>query len=100
MMVVIEEWIKTLKDKSILQDTKKKKLLKQVKVLRDQEKTDVGGDSLASGLGFAEFETHELAMFALHYLNNMQLVSHKGLISDFSLEDARALHKRELKHQK
>ena len=34
-------------------------------------------------------------MFAIRYLNNMELVPNKGLISDYSLEDARALHKRE-----
>ena len=34
-------------------------------------------------------------MFAVRYLNNMELVPTKGLISDFSLEDARALFKRE-----
>ncbi len=41
MLLVIDEWIKTLspEDKKN-KDLKKKKLLKQVKVLRDKEKTD------------------------------------------------------------
>jgi len=46
-------------------------------------------------LGFAEFGDEDLALFSLRYLNNMELVTGKGLIADFSLEDARALHKRE-----
>lgn len=58
------------------------------------------GEKLASGLGFAEFDDEDLALFALRYLNNMQIVTNKGIIADFSLEDARALHKRELKQEK
>ena len=69
--------------------------MKQVKVLRDKEKLDVAtGEKQASGLGFVEFEEPELALFAVRYLNNMELVEGKGLIVDFSLEDARALKKR------
>jgi hypothetical protein len=60
-----------------------------VKVLRDEGKA--GG----SGLGFAEFEDEGLALFAIRYLNNMELVTGKGLVADYSLEDARALHMRE-----
>lgn len=52
---------------------------------------------MASGLGFAEFDDETLALFAIKYLNNMQLVSNKGLIVDYSLEDARALHTREVR---
>lgn len=55
---------------------------------------------MASGLGFAEFEEEDLALFALRYLNNMELVTNKGIIADFSLEDARAIHKREVKLEK
>ena len=100
MMVVIDEWLKTVDDKK-LKEQKKKKFLKQVKILRDQEKIDsASGDKLASGLGFAEFDEEDLALFALRYLNNMELVTNKGLIADFSLEDARALHKREQKLDK
>ena len=65
-------------------------------MLRDEQKSDAAtGDALASGLGFAEFDDEALALFAIRYLNNMQLVSNKGLIVDYSLEDARALHLRE-----
>ena len=48
-------------------------------------------------MGFAEFDDESLALFAIRYLNNMELVPTKGLISDYSLEDARVLHKREKK---
>jgi hypothetical protein len=70
--------------------------LKQVKILRDEQKVDTqSGEKLPSGLGFAEFDEEALALFGIRYLNNMELVTGKGLISDFSLEDARALFKRE-----
>ncbi len=39
-------------------------------------------------------------MFGVQYLNNMQLHNDKGLIVDFALEDARVLHKREMRLQK
>jgi RNA recognition motif-containing protein len=75
-----------------------KKLITQTKVLRDAEKTvqvdtstkDMKEDNLgtsfkaASGLAFVELATHEAAIFAVRYLNNMQLTS-RGLIVDFCL---------------
>lgn len=53
------------------------------------------GEKLSSGMGFAEFGDEDLALFAVRYLNNMQLHNEKGLVVDYSLEDARALHKRD-----
>ena len=71
-----------------------KKLIKQVKVLRDAEKhvqvdmndkQNLGSSyKLASGLAFVEFADHEAALFAVRYLNNMQLTN-RGLIVDFCL---------------
>ncbi len=67
-----------------------------MKILRDQEKSDSQtGDKLASGLGFAEFDDEDLALYAIRYLNNMELTNNRPLIADFSLEDVRAIHKRE-----
>ena len=67
-----------------------------MKVLRDEQKVDVAtGEKPASGIGFAEFDDEALSLFAIRYLNNMELISSKGLIVDYSLEDARALHTRE-----
>ncbi len=101
MLVVIEEWLKSKGNETSSTKTQKKKFLKQVKVLRDEQKTDAAtGDKLASGLGFAEFEDEQLALFAIRYLNNMELTSSKGLISDYSLEDARALFKREKRFER
>ncbi len=101
MLVVIEEWLKSKGNETSSTKTQKKKFLKQVKVLRDEQKTDgATGDKLASGLGFAEFEDEQLALFAIRYLNNMELTSSKGLISDYSLEDARALFKREKRFER
>ena len=94
-MVVIEEWLKANNKEAASSKSQKKKYLKQVKILRDEQKLDANGEKLPSGLGFAEFDDESLALFAIRYLNNMELVPTKGLISDYSLEDARALHKRE-----
>ena len=94
MNIVAEEWLKTKPD-VLKQEGHKKKWVKQVKVLRDEQKEGPTGEKQASGIGFAEFENDALAMFALRYLNNMELVVNKGLIADLSLEDARALHKRD-----
>ena len=51
-------------------------------------------------MGFAEFEDETLALFAIRYLNNMELVANKGLIADYSLEDARVIHKREQRFER
>ena len=51
-------------------------------------------------MGFAEFDNEDLANFAIRYLNNMELVTNKGLIAEFSLEDARAIHLRERRFEK
>ena len=98
-MVVIDEWLKQLSPEDKKDGLKrKKKYLKQVKILKDQEKVDVAtGETLASGLGFAQFEDEDLSLFAVRYLNNMELVPNKGLVVDFSLEDARQIRKREIK---
>ena len=39
----------------------------------------------------------DLSMYAVRYLNNMEIVPTKGLIVDFSMEDQRALFKRKEK---
>lgn len=103
MMVVIEEWLKTKTpsaDSSVTTKSQKKKFLKQVKILRDENKVDSDSNKLPSGLGFAEFDDEALALFAIRYLNNMELVANKGLIADYSLEDARVIHKREQRFER
>jgi RNA recognition motif-containing protein len=103
MMVVIEEWLKTKTpsaDSSVTTKSQKKKFLKQVKILRDENKVDSDSNKLPSGLGFAEFDDEALALFAIRYLNNMELVPNKGLIADYSLEDARVIHKREQRFER
>ena len=76
-----------------------KNLIKQVKVLRDGEKTELDEKNqlikLSSGLAFCEFSEPEIALYAVRYLNNMQLNGARGLVVDFSLEDARKLHSRD-----
>jgi RNA recognition motif-containing protein len=55
--------------------------------MRDQQKEDGKGEALPSGLGFVEFTNEDLALFAVRYLNNFEVVPKKGLIVDFSMED-------------
>jgi len=80
----------------VAQLPKVKSLIRQVKVLKDGEKTvvDVATQkvtSLSSGLAFVEFSDAELALFAVRYLNNMQLAGNRPLVVDFALDDARKL---------
>jgi hypothetical protein len=39
-------------------------------------------------------------MYAVRYLNNLQLSGNRGLIVDFALEDARKMFKRKMKIEK
>jgi hypothetical protein len=56
--------------------------------MKDEQKTDtLTGDALPSGQAFVEFTDPALALFAVRYLNNMEIVPKKGLITDFSMED-------------
>lgn len=101
MRVVAEEWSKTLSSEDNKQLYDNKKLISHVKVMRDEQKADsVSGESLASGQAFVEFKSPELALFAVHYLNNLTILGSKGLIVDFSMEDQRALFKRREKIEK
>ena len=98
MRVVAEEWSKTLAQDEQRQLYVNKKLITHVKIMRDEEKTDsLTGENLPSGQAFVEFKNEALALFAVHYLNNLEIVSNKGLIVDFSMEDQRALFKRKEK---
>lgn len=56
-------------------------------------------ENLASGLAFIEFADHQAALFAVRYLNNMQLTN-RGLVVDFCLEDARKLQVRQQRQDK
>ena len=71
-----------------------KALIRQVKVLKDVDKTFIDPETqketnLSSGLAFAEFTDPDLSLFAVRYLNNMQLAGNRPLIVDFALDDAR-----------
>ena len=66
--------------------------------MRDDQKTDVvTNENLASGQAFVEFLNEDLALFAVRYLNNFEILKNRGLIADFSMEDQRALFKRKEK---
>ena len=47
-----------------------------------------------------EFIREDLALFAVRYLNNLEIVANKGLIADFSMESHLALFKRKEKIEK
>ena len=56
--------------------------------MKDEQKTDQVGESLASGQAFVEFRNEDLALFAVRYLNNLEIAGkNRGLIVDFSMED-------------
>lgn len=44
-----------------------------------------------------EFTKPELALYAVRYLNNLEIAARRGLIVEFSMEDQRALFKRKEK---
>ena len=96
-----EQWAKSLNKEDYLKQYKNKKLIAQIKVMRDEQKTDASGEQLASGMAFVEFRNEALALYAVRYLNNMELTGkNRGLIVDFSMEDQRALFKRKEKIEK
>jgi RNA recognition motif-containing protein len=97
MNVVAEEWAKNLDKETYVKQYKNKKLISHVKVMRDGEKTDDNGAELPSGQGFVEFTNADLALFAVRYLNNLEIAARRGLIVDFSMEDQRQLFKRKEK---
>jgi RNA recognition motif-containing protein len=88
MRVVSQEWAATLSPERKKAEFMHKKLIAHVKIMKDGEKTDVdSGEALASGQAFVEFTHEDLALFAVRYLNNFEVVPTKGLIVDFSMED-------------
>lgn len=97
MRVVAEEWSKTLTPEELKKQYRGKKVLNHVKIMRDEQKKDAAGEALPSGQAFVEFMNADLSMYAVRYLNNMEIVATKGLIVDFSMEDQRALFKRKEK---
>ena len=98
MKVAAEEWSHTLSKAEKQELYHNKKLVSHTKIMRDEQKTDsLTGESLPSGQAFVEFANPDLALFAVRYLNNMEIVPKKGLIVDFSMEDQRALFKRKEK---
>ena len=89
MNLVVEEYMKTKKldETQIKYELTHKKFIKQVKVLRSEQKKDKDGNELPSGIGFAEFYDNKITEYAINYLNNLELITDKGLIVDYSLED-------------
>ena len=104
LCVAVIDAFKEQQGKASVKLPKLKTLIKQVKVLRDGEKTELDEQKqlvkLSSGLAFAEFSEPEVALYAVRYLNNMQLNGARGLVVDFCLEDARKLHARDQKLHK
>lgn len=102
MVAVVEAYKEHTKNTKL---PKPKSLIKQVKVLKDVDKTFVDPETqkvtnLSSGLAFAEFSDPDLSLFAVRYLNNMHLAGNRPLVVDFALDDARKLQKRSQKLEK
>ena len=107
MQIVVKDWIKSLPLVEQNEVARKKKLIHQVKILKDSERIDPEtNDKAPSGLGFAELGDERLAKYACLYLNNMSLEGGKkkggarSLVVDFTLEDARVKRKREDRREK
>ena len=102
MIAVVDAYREEDKTRKV---AKAKHLIKQIKVLKDVDKTIVDPETqqvknLSSGLAFAEFSEPEIALFAVRYLNNMQLAGNRPLVVDFALNDARKMQKRSQKLEK
>ena len=69
------------------------------KLLYDNDKMDENGKPRSKGMGFIEFTEHEHALTALRALNNNPNAFSRARrpIVEFSIEDARAVRKLELK---
>lgn len=76
--------------------TKQNPQIKQVKILRDDEKVAKDGLPLSKGLGFVEFKEHQHAVVALRSLNNNPKVFKRDRrpIIEFAIENAKVLKAR------
>ena len=95
----IQNYEQTLSKEEKKEFKKSKKLIKQVKMIRDDSRVEDDGSKRPSGLAFIELETAPLALFISRRLNNLILRkgSKRGIIVDFAVQDARKLRKREMK---
>eukprot|EP00884_Botryococcus_braunii_P019055 jgi/Botrbrau1/5833/Bobra.0366s0015.1 len=73
--------------------------VKQVKILRDQDKTAADGKPASRGMAFVELEEHEHAICALRSLNNnpAPFGRDRRPLVEFAVESIRAVKTRELK---
>lgn len=74
-----------------------RKELVECKIMRDLARVNSEGVYRSKGFGFVGFKTHEAALKALHATNNVEGFFPNGtkLIVQFSVEDMRALKKKE-----
>ncbi|PRW57348.1 RNA-binding 28 isoform A [Chlorella sorokiniana] len=79
--------------------SKAQPVVKQVKILMDEERTGADGTPRSKGIGFVEFTEHEHALCALRQLNNNPATFSKDKrpIVEFALENVKALKLREAK---
>lgn len=79
--------------------TKQNPQIKQVKILRNDEKVGKDGLPLSKGLGFVEFKEHQHAIVALRSLNNNPKVFKRDRrpIVEFAIENAKVLRARSTK---
>lgn len=92
----IEEWKHTLDFEFMKShDLKTKKVIHQIKVLRDPTSIEEG-QAKPKGMGFVEVEYPEASQYLIKKLNNFVLSKKtgRGLICELALEDHRTLLKR------
>lgn len=84
------------------EDLNKKKLFKQIKVMREKDRVDKNGNLRSKGFAFIECEEHDHAKALLNHLNNNTSVfgpNNKPIV-EFSLEDHRKLRLKKLKEDR
>ncbi len=74
----------------------------ECRIMRDLARCNADGVFRSKGFGFVEFSNHELAKKALHATNNISGLFDNGskLIVQFSIEDMRALKKKQKRAEK
>ena len=84
----IQNYVQTLpplERKTFIQTSRK--LVTQVKMIKDKDRLDENGEQRPSGLAFCEIAKEEVAMFVVRRLNNfiVRKGAKRGLIVDFAI---------------
>ena len=97
-MSFCQDWKEALSTQE-QKEIKNKKMIVQLKLIRNPNNVDEKGKPKTTGMGFLELLNEDLALYLVRNLNNFitNLKREKGLIVDYSIEDHRKLLKRKQK---